>query len=851
MIFDQSGADYSNSGTIADGVTIAATNVRVTNTDSGRIYGGVIFTTGGSTLVNQLGGVIRYSQFDQSFDRILVTGSDGADTVSNAGLIAGKIMLGGGDDAFVDQDGSTYGVDLGAGDDSYRLEGSQPRWLGQIAGGGGYDTFTVANTSNQVDGAGLTDFERLVLVTGGNISAFSGYQSVTLAPGSIYPTTFFNLLDCLNPLADLALNGHAVTIQRSSFLSITGGEAADYLTIGLGSSIANGVSLGGGNDGLSLETFSADAAPLTFAVDAGTGIDTLTLAWFSASGDRSYDLSSVQGFEKLNVNAWYIGEPSTARVSNISGLTDIDVGQRTTLVLSNSVSPDARVGGAFGGQITLESGTVIGRYGFPEDGSWDSSIDKAQGDPSLSTIIVNRGTIGGDVRFYTGDDLYDGTSGTVGGTVYGNAGNDTLLGGNAGETLVGGYGSDVLAGNGGIDKLTGGAGNDTFSGTKAGLAGDIIADFSAGDRIVITDASIAGFTYTLTGNTLSYTGGSLTLTAPVNGVLVASAAAGGGVQLTLQTLRDVANDFNGDGRSDIMFRHDNGAIFNVLGTPSGGVLNNGDNIYTVVDNAWSLAGTGDFNGDGRDDVLWQHDNGAIFNFLGKSNGGVENNGSNSYTAMSPIWSVVGVGDFNGDGRDDVLFRQPDGLITNWLGTASGGFTDNGSNLFTLVDKSWHVAGIGDFNGDGRDDILFRDGTGAIFNFLGKTNGGVLNNGDNIYTVVGNSWHIAGVGDFNGDGRDDILWRNDNGAVFTVLSTANGGIVNNGDNSYAAMSNVWHVEAIGDYNGDGRDDILWRHDNGTIIDWLGTASGGFADNSGDLFTSIATQWHIQDPGTLWV
>ena len=851
MIFDQSGADYSNSGTIADGVTIAATNVRVTNTDSGRIYGGVIFTAGGSTLVNQLGGVIRYSQFDQSFDRILVTGSNGADTVSNAGLIAGKVLLGGGDDAFVDQDGSTYGVDLGTGDDSYRLEGSQPRWLGPIAGGEGYDTFTVANTGNQVDGAALTGFEKLVLVTGGNISNFSGYQSVTLAPGSIYPSTFFNLLDCLNPSANLALNGHAVTIQRSSFLSITGGEAADYLTIGLGSSIANGVSLGGGNDGLSLETFSADAAPLTFAVDAGTGIDTLTLAWFFASGDRSYDLSSVQGFEKLNVNAWYVGDPSTARVSNISGLTDISVGQRTTLILSNSVSPEARLGGAFGGQITLEAGTVIGRYGFPDDGSWDDSIDKAQGDPLLSTIIVNRGTIGGDVRFYTGDDLYDGTSGTVGGTVYGNAGNDTLLGGNAGETMVGGYGADVLAGNGGIDQLTGGAGNDTFSGTKAGLAGDVITDFSAGDRILITDASMTGFTFTLTGNTLNYSGGSLTLTGQLNGILVASAAAGGGVQLSLQTARDVANDFNGDGRSDIMFRHDNGAIFNFLGTPSGGMLNNGDNIYTVVSTAWALAGTGDFNGDGRDDILWQHDNGAIFNFLGKANGGVENNGSNSYTALSPIWSVVGIGDFNGDSRDDVLFRQSGGVITNWLGTASGGFTDNGSNLFTLVDSAWQVAGIGDFNGDGRDDILFRDGNGAIFNFLGKTNGGVLNNGDNIYTVVDNAWHIAGVGDFNGDGRDDILWRNDNGAVFTFLSTANGGVINNGDNSYAAMSNVWHVEAIGDYNGDGRDDILWRHDNGTIIDWLGTATGGFTDNSANLFTSIATQWHIQDPATLWV
>jgi hypothetical protein len=219
--------------------------------------------------------------------------------------------------------------------------------------------------------------------------------------------------------------------------------------------------------------------------------------------------------------------------------------------------------------------------------------------------------------------------------------------------------------------------------------------------------------------------------------------------------------------------------------------------------------------------------------------------------LSASWTVSGVGDFNGDGRDDILFRDSNGIIFDYLANASGGFTGNTNNLYTDIADAWHVAGVGDFNGDGRDDILFRNDNGAITNFLGTANGGILNNGDNIYTVVDNSWHIAGTGDFNGDGRDDILWRNDNGAVFTFLSTANGGVINNGDNSYAAMSNVWHVEAIGDYNGDGRDDILWRHDNGTIIDWLGTASGGFTDNSANLYTQVGLTWHVQDPGTLWI
>jgi hypothetical protein len=59
-----------------------------------------------------------------------------------------------------------------------------------------------------------------------------------------------------------------------------------------------------------------------------------------------------------------------------------------------------------------------------------------------------------------------------------------------------------------------------------------------------------------------------------------------------------------------------------------------------------------------------------------------------------------------------------------------------------------------------------------------------------------------------------------------------------------MSLAWDVAAIGDYNGDGRDDILWRNSNGTIIDWLGNQNGGFSDNSGNLYTTVAPEWKIE-------
>jgi hypothetical protein len=438
----------------------------------------------------------------------------------------------------------------------------------------------------------------------------------------------------------------------------------------------------------------------------------------------------------------------------------------------------------------------------------------------------------------------DGNVSIARGTIIENA-----IGGGGADAIIGNGVANVLTGGDGNDTLTGGAGNDTFRDTKAGLNGDTITDFGAGDRIVITDATLAGFAFNLTGNTLSYTGGSLTFGQGVSGgTLVSGAAAGGGVQLSLQ-VRDVANDFNGDGRSDILWRNDAGVIFNFLGVGNGGVINNGDNSYVAVGADWHVAGIGDFNGDGKDDILWRNDNGAIFDFLGTANGGFVNNGDNSSVNVATSWQVAGIGDFNGDNKDDILWRDSAGVIFNFLGTADGGVINNGDNSYVAVDPSVVVAGIGDFNGDGKDDILWRNSAGTIFNFLGTANGGVVNNGNASAATVGTDWHVAGIGDFNGDGKDDILWRNDNGAVFDFLGTGTGGFASNGNNSFASMSNSWHVEAIGDFNGDGKDDILWRHDNGTIINWLGTASGGFTDNSPNSSVAVALAWHVQAPDIL--
>jgi Ca2+-binding RTX toxin-like protein len=88
---------------------------------------------------------------------------------------------------------------------------------------------------------------------------------------------------------------------------------------------------------------------------------------------------------------------------------------------------------------------------------------------------------------------------------------ENAIGGSGSDTLIGNSVANLLSGRGGGDILTGGLGNDTFQDTAANLNGDIITDLGVGDRIVFTDASLANFTFTLSGSTLTFGGGSLTI----------------------------------------------------------------------------------------------------------------------------------------------------------------------------------------------------------------------------------------------------------------------------------------------------------------------------------------------------
>jgi Ca2+-binding RTX toxin-like protein len=132
-----------------------------------------------------------------------------------------------------------------------------------------------------------------------------------------------------------------------------------------------------------------------------------------------------------------------------------------------------------------------------------------------------------------------------------------------------------------------------------------------------------------------------------------------------------------------------------------------------------------------------------------------------------------------------------GRVQEWQ--MNGATVASSPDIITLTPGAWSVKGTGDFNGDGKSDILLQNtSSGAVVEW--QMNGGTILSSVNLPTVpVGSGWSEVGIGDFNGDGKADILWKNaSTGTVEEWLM--NGGTITSAPDIITLKLGAWNILA---------------------------------------------------------
>jgi hypothetical protein len=216
----------------------------------------------------------------------------------------------------------------------------------------------------------------------------------------------------------------------------------------------------------------------------------------------------------------------------------------------------------------------------------------------------------------------------------------------------------------------------------------------------------------------------------------------------------------------------------------------------VTDTTWKIAGSADFNNDGYPDLLFQNTaTGGLALWYMSGTTMTSATLLSPYGPSDPNWKVAGLGDFDGDGRPDILFQH---AMTSQLAV----WYMNGTTMTRAmmvnptgpVDPAWKVAAVVDFNNDGNVDLLFQNATTGALVIWYMTGAHMVS--ATLLTPMGPSdphWKVVGVADLNADGKQDLIFQHSlTGQV--VAWYMNGSTMTSG--AYiSTVNSAWKIAAI--------------------------------------------------------
>ena len=313
-----------------------------------------------------------------------------------------------------------------------------------------------------------------------------------------------------------------------------------------------------------------------------------------------------------------------------------------------------------------------------------------------------------------------------------------------------------------------------------------------------------------------------------------SDAAGSPISLVINPAVVAVADFNGDGKQDVAVTHafNQGTIDILLG--------NGDGTFTQAPGSPIPIGiaagyilVGDFNADGKPDLAVQEEStntAAIIEvFLGNGDGTfVPAPGPTTF--MEELSPVIAAGDFNGDGKLDLAVAHTfSNSLSILLGNGDGTFAQPVDTPVPADALGGSIIATGDFNGDGILDLAIATGRdNATTILLGIGDGTFALAPGSPITVGGSPGNLVAA-DLNGDGKLDLAIPNFLSGTVTIL-------LGNGDGTFPQASGPPMLTggepnsiAVGDFNGDGRVDLVVQNQfsANNIVIFLGNGDGTFA------------------------
>lgn len=275
---------------------------------------------------------------------------------------------------------------------------------------------------------------------------------------------------------------------------------------------------------------------------------------------------------------------------------------------------------------------------------------------------------------------------------------------------------------------------------------------------------------------------------------------------------NLGSDFDGDGHADIIYRDSETLKWRLDMMSAEGIKQSLDVGAMAACCGWVYNGHGDFNGDGTDDIVIRNERSGLWYVYNFREGKVVNTG---YMSLDDGTEniIQSVADFDKDGKADVLLRNKNS--GEWVLALLDNRTIK-QRIFPPITKlqSWKMVSSKDFDGNGSADILMRNERSGLWYLYLYENTKIIN----IAYLRGVSEDIKDkiyeVGDFNGDGKHDLLLRNSTSNKWKVVYM-DGLQALNTQELNLSTANEWQFNAVGDYDADGITDISLKRVDGAL------------------------------------